>query len=147
LLDRSQCFHKYQWIETKVVRDVRDPRPENHKLAGKIRLLKQLGTHRQWEERKNIVLQNVYTNLTQLRQEARDPHISTSLAVFRPARLVSFQLKRTNSKQAYITRKRILPERLIPQDKLPYRYAASARIFAAISRSQRSPLASNLSLL
>lgn len=112
LLDASQRFHKYQWIEAWVEKDTRDPRPESYKLSGKIKLLKQLDTNNQWEERKEIVLQNVYTNLTKLINEARNPKISTSLAVFKPTRIVSFGLKRVDTKQEYVARKKMLSETL-----------------------------------
>jgi len=65
LLDRSQQFHKYQWIEARVEKDTRDPRSESHKLVGKIKLLSQLDTKNNWKERKKMVLKNVYTNLTE----------------------------------------------------------------------------------
>ena len=81
LLDTAQRFHKYQWIEVRVVKDTRDPRPESHKLAGKIKVLKRMEPRNQWQERKHIVLKNVYTNLTKLINEARNPKVSTSLAV------------------------------------------------------------------
>ena len=64
LLDKAQRFKKYQWIEVKLEKNSRDPRPESHKLAGKIKLLRHLDTKEHWKERKKIVLQKVYTNLT-----------------------------------------------------------------------------------
>lgn len=112
LLDAAQRFSKYQWIEVRVEKDTRDPRPESYKLAGKIKLLKHLGTNNEWQERRHIVLQNVYTNLTKLITEARNPKISTSLAVFKPVRIITFQLKKADSKQKYIARKKMLSETL-----------------------------------
>lgn len=112
LLDKSQQFHKYQWIEAWVEKDTRDPRPESYRLVGKIKLLRQLDTQNDWKERKKMVLQNIYTNLTALIREARDTEISTSLAVFRPTRIVNFHVRRADSKEAYRIRKKMLSERL-----------------------------------
>lgn len=112
LLDAEQRFRKYQWIEARVVKETRDPRPESHKLAGKIKVLKHLEPNHQWQERKQFVLQNVYKNLTKLINEARNPRVSTSLAVFKPARIVSFQLKKADTKQEYLARKKMLSETL-----------------------------------
>ena len=43
-----------------------------------------------WKERRRFVLKKVYTNLTQLIAEAKDKSICTSLAVFRPSKILDF---------------------------------------------------------
>ena len=110
LMDAAQRFRKYQWIEVALEKDSRDPRPESHKLCGTITPLDWLDTKNHWKERKNVVLQNVYTNLTQLVSEARDTSISTSLAVFKPARIIRFEINRADNKQDYMARKKALTE-------------------------------------
>ncbi len=112
LLDKTQKFSKFQWIEARVIKDTRDPRPESHKLVGKIKVLRRLDTNNQWEERKKMVLQHVHTNLTALINEARDTSISTSLAVFKPERIIRFHLQKADTKQDYIARKKMLAETL-----------------------------------
>ena len=112
LLDKAQRFKKYQWIELALEKDASDPRPESHKLAGKIKLLSHLDTKDNWKERKKIVLKNVYTNLTKLINKACDKSISTSLATFKPARIIHFKVEKADSKQAFLERKKLLSESL-----------------------------------
>ena len=94
ILDKGQKFKKYQWIEADIIRDNKDPRPESHKLAGDITLLDIIGTNDAWEERKKIVLSKVYYNLSTLIYEARDTKISTSLATFKPKRILNFFIEK-----------------------------------------------------
>lgn len=55
-----------------------------------------------------MVLKNVYTNLTALIREARNTEISASLAVFKPTRIINFHVRRADSKEAYLARKKML---------------------------------------
>ena len=90
LMDKKQRFQKYQWIEADIERDSRDPRHESHKLCSDIKPLKIIATEDGWKQRKQQVLRNVHTNLAKLIAEARDVNLYTSLAVFKPARILSF---------------------------------------------------------
>ena len=80
------------------MRDTRDPRPESYKLASKITPLNRIDTKNEWQKRKNIMLKNVYTDLEKLIDEARDVNISTSLAVFKPHKIIAFHIKKIDSK-------------------------------------------------
>lgn len=94
LMDKKQKFRKYQWIEADLQRDTRDPRYESHRLIGNIRLLHQLGTENGWKDRKRHLLKGVFTNLSTLIEEARDVGIYTSLATFKPTRIVRFSVEK-----------------------------------------------------
>ena len=97
LLDKKKQFKKYQWIEADIIRDTRDPRPESYKLAGRIKPLSCIDTSDAWEERKQLVLSKVYYNLDTLIHEARNTNVSTSLATFKPKRIVGFSIKHDGS--------------------------------------------------
>ncbi|MBL0319191.1 MAG: hypothetical protein IPP74_07875 [Alphaproteobacteria bacterium] len=96
-MDKEQRFSKYQWIQVPLIKDTRDPRPESYKLAGSIIPLNKLDTNQLWDKRKEIVLNQVYTNLQLLINEARDTSIFTSLATFKPEKIISFQVINNHS--------------------------------------------------
>lgn len=48
-----------------------------------------------WTERRKFVLKKVRTNLEQLTAEAKDKNVSTSLAVFKPAKIIDFIYEET----------------------------------------------------
>ncbi|UEG49298.1 hypothetical protein LK994_11710 [Ferruginibacter lapsinanis] len=50
-------------------------------------------TGNSWQERKDIVLKKVYTNLTTLITEAKDKTIATSLATFKPTEILGFVIE------------------------------------------------------
>jgi hypothetical protein len=112
VLDKTKQFKKYQWIEAKIIKDTRDPRPESYRLAGKIKLLHHLDTQKAWEERKKLVLSKVYYNLDTLIHEARDTKQSTSLATFKPKRIVSFSMERDTSLSERWKKLRILKRQI-----------------------------------
>jgi len=55
-----------------------------------IKLGDHVGTEHAWELRKKLVLNNVYTSIGRLVSEAKNQEICTSLAVFKPFRIVNF---------------------------------------------------------
>lgn len=94
-LDYDNQFSKYEWVELDLIRNTSDFRPES--FRPKDLLLKDLVSHGivesdgdAWIERRKIVLNKVYTNLKTLIQEAKSKSICTSLAVFKPTRIVDF---------------------------------------------------------
>jgi hypothetical protein len=92
LLDEDQQYKKYQWIEVDIARNKGDQRPESHRVlsTSDIKLLDEVGTERQWAERRKVVLGNkkTYTNLKEIIGLAHDNRIS--LVVFRPAEILEF---------------------------------------------------------
>lgn len=90
----AEQYKKYHWIELDIVKNTTDFRPESFRpfsldtpieIVGEI--LPDGGT---WEERRKIVLKKVYTNLAKLIAEAKDKSVCTSLAVFKPAKVIDF---------------------------------------------------------
>ncbi|MBB5055556.1 hypothetical protein HDF16_000225 [Granulicella aggregans] len=92
LLDEEQQYKKYQWVEVDIARNKGDQRPESHRVlkTSGIKLLDEVGTERQWADRRKLVLgnQKIYTNLKEIIDQAHDNKIS--LAVFRPSAVLEF---------------------------------------------------------
>lgn len=91
-LDYSNQYSKWQWIELDLVRNSKDLRPESFRpnLDSPITLLSKVGTGKAWLERKNLVLGDVKTNMTELIAEAKDPQKRTSLAILKPSKVIDF---------------------------------------------------------
>lgn len=111
-LDAAQRFAKYQWIQAPLARNHSDPRPESYKLAGDIKPLHRLHTQNGWKRRKEVVLQHVHTDLAAPIQEARDTSVYTSLAVFRPAKIIGFSVKKVETKLEQREKRRQLEEQM-----------------------------------
>ncbi len=99
-LDYDQQFKKYEWIELDLVRNKSDFRPESYRpndllLKDMISYGKIESDRNTWAERRKFVLKNVYTNLEILIAEAKDKNVCTSLAVFKPAKIIDFIYKET----------------------------------------------------
>lgn len=94
----EQQYKKYQWIEMDLVKNDRDFRPESFRPVSHETEIKVLGEIKPdgdvWEERRNIVLKKVYTNLTKLIAEAKDKKKCTSLAVFKPTGIIDFTIEK-----------------------------------------------------
>jgi len=92
LLDQEQQYKKYQWVEVDTARNKGDERPESHRVlsTSEIKLLHEVSTDREWEERRKLVLggQKIYTNLKEIIGLAHDNKIS--LVVFKPAEVLGF---------------------------------------------------------
>lgn len=88
-------YKKWQWIELDVVENDKDKRKEsfrpydyNEIIPGEI-----IDTKNEWKERKIYALKRVFTNMTELIQEAKNANIGTSLAVFKPSEIIDFYWK------------------------------------------------------
>ncbi len=94
-------YKKYDWIEVDLVKNRSDFRPESYRpksLSSEFKILSHLESSKdQWKARKETVLQNVYTNLTKLIAEAKDRKICTSLAVFKPKKVIELKIEKTSS--------------------------------------------------
>jgi len=70
VLDQEQQYKKYQWVEVDTARNKGDQRPESHRVlsTSEIKLLHEVSTDREWEERRKLVLgsQKIYTNLKEI---------------------------------------------------------------------------------
>ena len=100
-LDYKNQFRKYEWVELDLERNTSDFRPESYRPHNLfLKDLISLGTIKPdgnaWVERRKFVLKNVYTNLELLINEAKDKNNCTSLAVFKPARILDFTYEPTD---------------------------------------------------
>lgn len=89
----SEQYKKYDWIEVDLVKNERDFRPESYRpstLDSEIQVVGHIDTQSNWEIRKKICLDNVYHNLTDLIAAAKNKEICTSLAVFKPTKILDF---------------------------------------------------------
>lgn len=89
----EQQYRKYDWIELDLVKNESDFRPESYRPfshESEIKIVGHIGTTDNWAKRKEIVLTNIYYNLSDLIAEAKNKNICTSLAVFKPAKILNF---------------------------------------------------------
>lgn len=86
-------YKKYDWVEVDLVKNESDFRPESFRpKTAETPFVKvgELNTKGNWALRKEIVLNHIHTDLTKLIEEAQNKDIRTSLAVFKPAKIVNF---------------------------------------------------------
>ncbi|OFY98014.1 MAG: hypothetical protein A3K10_00790 [Bacteroidetes bacterium RIFCSPLOWO2_12_FULL_31_6] len=90
----QQQYEKYQWIEIDLVENESDFRPESYRPIThdtEIKIVGKIPTDGDsWLERRKIVLNKEYFNLTELIAEAKDKNTNTSLAVFKPSKILDF---------------------------------------------------------
>ncbi|WP_329804589.1 hypothetical protein [Flavobacterium facile] len=91
----EEQFKKYDWIEIDLVKNRSDFRSESfrpYSIDSEIKILGHLdtGKDRSWSDRKKIALNRVHTNMTDLIAEAKNKNICTSLAVFKPTKILGF---------------------------------------------------------
>jgi hypothetical protein len=87
-------FKKYQWIELDLRKPAKpDFRPESfspvHPDLSDKKLLGQIDTKFEWEERKQICLKEVFDNLESLIALSRAP-VNKSMATFKPTKVIDF---------------------------------------------------------
>jgi len=94
---RKKTYHeqykKYDWIEMDLVKNESDFRPESYRPYlhdSEVKILGHIDTAQNWETRKNICLSKIYYSLSELISEAKDNRIQTSLAVFKPTKILDF---------------------------------------------------------
>ncbi|HLW06269.1 MAG TPA: hypothetical protein VKY45_01800 [Marinilabiliaceae bacterium] len=90
----SEQYSKYDWIELDLVKNTRDFRPESYRPVAHETPIEKIGSIKTdgdtWEERRKVVLKKVYYNISGLIAEAKDKEICTSLAVFKPTKVLDF---------------------------------------------------------
>ena len=92
-LDYKNQYHKWQWIEIDVIKNIKDFRPESFRpvdidkpfITGEI-----INTDNGWHKRKQIVLKNVFTDMSALIKKAKSKFDYTSLAVLKPTKILDF---------------------------------------------------------
>jgi hypothetical protein len=125
---------KYNWIELDLVKRTDDFRPESHSPVNynfkDLKILNHLDTKSNWAKRKEYCLVNVYTNLTKLIEDSKEP-TNTSLATFNPKQIIGFEVEKEENrdwkdewkelrKQGDLFAPNKNPEVLIP--KVPYKF-------------------------
>ncbi len=92
LLDYKDRYQKFDWIETRLVRNIKDSRPETFHLAdvNDIQQVGRIETTEEWRERRELLLKKgkVFDRLEPLIAAARANQLS--LAVFKPAKILDF---------------------------------------------------------
>ncbi|GAB6013274.1 hypothetical protein [Viscerimonas tarda] len=84
-LDYQNQYHKWQWIEMDIVKNTTDFRPESFRpkdIEKDFIVGVKMGTKNSWALRKDIVLRNVHTNMSDLIAKAKNANDNTSLATF-----------------------------------------------------------------
>jgi hypothetical protein len=93
-------YSKYDWVEIDLVKNQEDFRPESYRprtIDTEPIKVGEINTKNDWEERKKIVLKKVYDNMSVLISEAKDKTIGTSLAVFKPTKIIDFIWEKAES--------------------------------------------------
>jgi len=92
-LDFDKQYKKYDWVEIDLKRYNKDFRLESYQpvsLDTTFKIIGHINTDNNWKKRKEIVLKKVYTNLEILIKEAKQEKLYTSLAVFKPTKIIDF---------------------------------------------------------
>ena len=92
-------YQKYDWVDIDIERNMSDFRLESYKpksLKNGFTFIEHLDTEKDksWRRRKDIVLKNVYTNMTELIALAKDKTKYMSLAVLKPKEILGFKIKK-----------------------------------------------------
>ena len=97
LLNDEQKYPKYTWVEVDVQRNTSDFRPESYCPDVSTMIVEPKSGKANWDERRKIIFNNtrVYTNLGELIDAARSES-RTSLAVFKPTRILDFVIEPDN---------------------------------------------------
>lgn len=99
----GEQYAKYDWIELDLVKNTGDARPESFRplthdtpIAKIGHINTEKGT---WRERRKIVLKNARYDLINLIKEAKDKNIATSLAVYKPKKILDFTATLENERE------------------------------------------------
>lgn len=124
---------KYTWIELDLKKRNDDFRPESYSPVNynfhDIKIGETVGTGSNWSLRKEICLNKVYTNKSQLLEDSKDPK-NISLATFKPSKIIGLDIEEDDRewknewlelrKQSDLFLEVKSIETLIP--KLPYKF-------------------------
>ncbi len=92
-LDYENQYQKWQWIEIDITKNTSDFRPESYRpvdIDKPFIVGDKVGTDNNWAARKRIIMNKVYTNMTELIQNAKDEKDGTSLAILKPKKVLDF---------------------------------------------------------
>jgi hypothetical protein len=93
---------KYTWIELDLKKRSDDFRPESHSPIhydfGDITIYNKIDTKNNWTERGKYCTTNIYTNLTQLIEDSKEPQ-NISLATFKPTKIIDFEIQEEENRE------------------------------------------------
>ncbi|MBC9929549.1 hypothetical protein [Chitinophaga qingshengii] len=94
----DEQYQLYSWMKFDLVRHTRDFRLESFRPVADtpVMVTGHLGTDDHWAERKAVVLKTVYKDMSTLIVEAKHEAFYTSLAVFKPLRILDFIVEETD---------------------------------------------------
>lgn len=91
-LEEEQQYRKYDWLECRVIRQTKDPRPESFRPVDEAELVAvaHIGTADRWRERRDLLLKTgrVYDKRDELITGAKTNQLS--LATFKPTKVHDF---------------------------------------------------------
>lgn len=138
-LGEEEQYKKFDWIECRVIKNQSDVRPESFRPTDVTELVAKghMNTSNKWHERRRLLLETctVYEDMNLLIQHAKEN--KTSLAVFKPARLLQFSYQEKDEREWPQEKLQQVEERLAQQDmfddetwkkpfeiipKLPYKF-------------------------
>ena len=130
-------YNKYNWIELDLIKNTSDFRPESYRPKRgsdePISLVGKVDTANGWQERKELVLKEVFTSMTALIDRAKSDE-RKSLGVLKPAEIVDFVIEDDEREWKKEWREKLLQMSLFDLDKegrgktrevvrkLPYKY-------------------------
>jgi len=122
--DYDQWYKKYQWVEVKLQKHNKDPRPESFRPIGEIKIIgKPLSTKNKWEERKKYVLSLNKMDMCELELKKQK---EISLALIRPKKVLDFFWEKDSNdwdlKQKLILNQLHLFNKNKPLEKVPYKF-------------------------
>ncbi len=95
-LNEEEQYRKFNWIECQLRPSRRDHRPESFNPVDyrELKPVGKMGTSNYWSERRRLLLEvaTVYEDLDELIAKAKSD--GTSLAVFRPSKVIDFTYKK-----------------------------------------------------
>ncbi|MBO9731442.1 MAG: hypothetical protein J7623_22570 [Chitinophaga sp.] len=134
----DEQYQLYDWVEFDLVRSNRDFRLESFSPVvpdAPVKKIGHLGEADHWSDRKAIVLKNIYRNLSTLVVESKHEAFYTSLVVFKPTRILGFEVEETEREWSRERRSKLYAETNYgqvfeqPEDpfevmpKLPYKFS------------------------
>ena len=92
-------YRKYQWIELEVIKNNRDFRLESYRPKNRGETIQLKERIKNWEDRKRFISKvKIHKDLQTLIKEAKS-NKKTSLAVFKPKKIIDFKCEREKNKQ------------------------------------------------
>lgn len=99
-IDFNKQYSKYDWINLELLKNSKDFRPESYRPKDPNQIQKLGHIHPDgdtWNDRRDVVLKNVYTSMTKLIEDAKNKEKCTSLAIFKPSKILDFTYEKTES--------------------------------------------------